>query len=97
MALREGVISVLNSMNLEPMSLVLTLLDPHLDSSLYAFACPEVYLVLDSLLPTRYHNISNGMSDWQLIPSEIETHTTHGHDNNYNDNVHSKYLSAPLI
>ena len=84
-------------MNLEPMSLILTLLDPNLDSNLYVFACPEVYLVLDSRLPAIcYHDISNGMSDWVLIPSAIETHTGHGHGNN-NDNVQGKYLSAPLV
>ena len=89
--------SGLSYMNLvEPMLLVLTLLDPNLDSSLHVFACPEVYLILDSLLPTIYHNISNGVSEWVEIPSAIETHTAHDHSNNYNDNVRGKHLSAPL-
>ena len=55
--------SKLSSMNLEPTSLVLTLLDPNLNYSLWVFAYPEVYLVLESLLTTIYHDNSNGMSD----------------------------------
>ena len=94
MALKEGVTSELSYMNLEPTSLVLTFLDPQLDCSLWVFARLEVYLVLKLLLPTIYHDISNGMSGWVLIPSEIETHAAHGHDNNYNDNVKAKHLSA---
>ena len=97
MALKEWVTTELGSMNLEPTSLVLTVVDPNLHSSLWIFACPEIYLVLDSLLTTVYHNISNGMSDWAVIPSEIETHTAHGHDNDYNDNVKGKHFSAPVV
>ena len=89
--------SELSSMNLKPMSLILTFLDPNLDDSLSVFACPDIYLVLELLLPTIYHDISNGMSDWVLIPPEIETHITHGHSHNYNDNVQGKHLSAPLV
>ena len=99
MALKEGVTSGLNSMNLDPTSRVLTVLDPKLHSSLWilAIACPEIYLVLESLLTTIYHDISNGMSDWILIPSETETHTAHGHGNNCNENVQDKHLSVPLV
>ena len=84
-------------MNLEPTSLGLTVLDPHLHSRLWVFACPEILLVLESLLTTIYHDISNERPDWVLIPSEIETHTAHGHSNNYDDNVQGEHLSAPLV
>ena len=99
MALKGGVMSELNSMNFGLKLLVLTLLDPSLDSSLWAFAiaCPEIYLVLELLLTTIYHDMSNEISNWVLIPSKIETHTAHGHNNNYNGNVQGKHLSAPLV
>ena len=32
-----------------------------------------------------------------MIPSEIETRTAYVRDNNSNDNVRGKHLSAPLV
>ena len=65
MALKEGVLSYVK---LEPRLLVLTVVEPNLDHSLWVMACPEVHLVLESLLPTIHHDISNEMSDWVVIP-----------------------------
>ena len=97
MALKEEVMGELSYMNLKPMSLVLTVLEPNLHDSLRVLACPQVHLVLEPLLTTICDDISNGMSDWVLIPPEIETHTAHGQDNDYNDNVKGKHFSAPLV
>ena len=63
MALKEEVMVDLSYVNLEPRSLILTVLDPNIYHSSGVFVRPEVYLVLVSLLTTIHHNISNGMSD----------------------------------
>ena len=59
--------SELSSMNLELTLLVLTVLDlAECSLWVFAIACLEIYLVLESPLTTMYHDISNGMSECPL-------------------------------